>query len=165
MPDDSDRRTPGAALRRAIELDRPHCIGVGCNRSARTCDIDHRRDWALGGRTKDPNLDPACGRHHTVKTKGGWTLHRWERHSYRWCSPLGREYTTTIPRIIWPAPAPAAPDMWWDEPEPDLDGDVDADGIPWQESQMWKPPKPTPPPSPPVTVPAAPSRYDDPPPF
>ncbi len=58
MPDDSDRRTPGAALRRAIELDRSRCIGVGCNRSARTCDMDHRRDWAKAGapRTRTSTL-------------------------------------------------------------------------------------------------------------
>lgn len=162
LPDDSDRRFPGAALRRAVQLRKPRCVGVGCGRTSRAVELDHRLDWALGGRTIDSNLDPECGRHHTVKTKGGWRVHRYQRHGFRWCTALGREYITTLPRVIGLLPAPAGPDLWWEEPEPDENPDLDSSGQPWQHSEIWFPHEPEPQPPPKPEPPPRPADYGDP---
>jgi len=146
IPDDRDRRFPGRALRRAVELDKPRCIGVGCGRAARRCELDHNLDWAKGGRTVGVNLAPGCGRDHALKSKGGWTLHSWQPKGYRWCTPLGRHYVVSVPRVITNLP-PAGPDLWvedhTDRPEPDAH--FDEEGVPWQASTMWFPNQPGPP--------------------
>ncbi|HEY3605471.1 MAG TPA: DUF222 domain-containing protein [Sporichthyaceae bacterium] len=158
VPDDSDRRLPGAALRRAVELEKPRCLGIGCGRASHSAEIDHRVDWALGGRTIGSNLGPACGHDHALKTKGGWSLHRWKRRGYRWCTPLGREYVVALPRVIAVVPPPAGPDVWWQEPdESEPNPNLDHSGVPWQESEIWFPRQPRPEPS--LGVPA-PSSVD-----
>ncbi|MGQ0464020.1 MAG: HNH endonuclease signature motif containing protein [Sporichthyaceae bacterium] len=165
MPDDSDRRFPGRALRRAVELDKQRCIGVGCGRPARRSEMDHTTDWALGGRTTSVNLAPGCGRDHGLKTKGGWKLHAWTPGQYRWCTPLGRHYVVSVPRVIAHVPA-ARPDFWIEDltDRPDPDADTDSDGIPWQASQMWHPGGAQPPPT--VHIRSAdPPRYAEEPPF
>jgi hypothetical protein len=145
LPDDRDRRFPGRALRRAVELDKPRCIGVGCGRAARRCELDHNLDWAKGGRTVGVNLAPGCSRDHALKSKGGWTLHSWQPKGYRWCTPLGRHYVVSVPRVITKVPA-AGPDLWvedhTDRPEPDAH--FDEEGVPWQASTMWFPNRPAP---------------------
>jgi hypothetical protein len=50
-----------------------NCIGPGCTRSARRCDLDHTRDHARGGETAEDNIGPACKRHHPDKERR-WTL-------------------------------------------------------------------------------------------
>ncbi|MGQ0464385.1 MAG: DUF222 domain-containing protein [Sporichthyaceae bacterium] len=164
LPDDSNRRMPGRGLRRAVELDKPRCIGVGCGRPARRCEIDHRRDWAKGGRTVDVNLAPGCGRDHALKTKGGWTLHTWTPHAYRWCTPLGRQYVVSMPSVIGPLPA-AKPDFWSvdDRYRPDPDEAHDHEGIPWQASQIWQAAGPHPPLPVDVAYTSPPTYPDDPP--
>jgi hypothetical protein len=138
LPDDSNRRFPGRGLRRVVELDKLRCVGVGCGRSAHRCELDHNLDWAKRGRTVGVNLSPACGRDHRLKTKGGWTLHSWRPNGYRWCTPLGREYVVSIPRVIEKVAVPP-PDLWIcdhtgrDEPN----GELDDEGVPWQASTMW----------------------------
>jgi hypothetical protein len=69
------------------------CIGPGCTRSARRCDLDHTRDHADGGETVDDNIGPACKRHHPDKERG-WTLTQPVPGLFRWVSPLGRIYLT-----------------------------------------------------------------------
>ncbi|MGQ0467865.1 MAG: DUF222 domain-containing protein [Sporichthyaceae bacterium] len=139
-PDDSNRRMPGRALRREVELDKPRCVGVGCGRTATACEIDHRLDWALGGRTVGVNLAPGCGRDHALKTKGGWKLHTWTPGKYRWLTPLGRHYVVAVPRVIDHIPASRA-EFWIEDctHRPDPDADTDSEGIPWQTSHMWRP--------------------------
>jgi len=165
LPDDSDRRFPGAALRREVELEKPRCIGVGCGRSSHNAEIDHRLDWALGGRTVGINLAPACGRDHTLKTKGGWSLHRWKRRGYRWCTPLGREYAVSLPRVIEVVPPPAGPDVWWEKPDAEPNPNLDHAGFRWQESEIWFPRQPKPEPSLRVPTPAPPPVDPGEPPF
>ncbi|MGQ0464138.1 MAG: DUF222 domain-containing protein [Sporichthyaceae bacterium] len=164
LPDDSDRRMPGRGLRRAVELDKPRCIGVGCGRPARRCEIDHRHDWAKGGRTVGVNLAPGCGRDHALKTKGGWTLHTWTPHAYRWCTPLGRHYVVSVPPVIGRLPA-AQSDFWIADhnDRPDPDAAHDHEGIPWQASRIWKPAGPLPPPAVDLLFAASPKYPDDPP--
>ncbi len=165
LPDDSNKRMPGHGLRRAIELDKPRCIGVGCGRPSRRCEIDHRHDHARGGRTVDANLEPACGRDHGLKTKGGWSLHTWTNKGYRWCTPLGRHYIVSVPPVIARMPA-ARPDFWIEDHNnrPDPKAHVDHEGIPWQASRIWRPTGPQPPPDVDIVY-TTPSGYDEEPPF
>lgn len=72
------------ALRRWLGVRDPVCIGPGCMRPARDCDIDHRIDWQYGGATTDTNLGPLCERHHVIKTKSRWTLYRDEMTGATW---------------------------------------------------------------------------------
>ncbi|MGQ0845806.1 MAG: DUF222 domain-containing protein [Sporichthyaceae bacterium] len=163
LPDDSDRRMPGRGLRRAVELDQPRCIGVGCGRPARRCEIDHRRDWALGGRTVGVNLGPVCGRDHGLKTEGLWTLHSWTIRGYRWCTALGRHYVVSVPPVLRRLPAPG-PDLWMVGQEEGPDPDRDHEDLPWQVSQVWQHTGPLPPPAATVVY-ASPPAYPDEPPF
>ncbi|MGQ0847406.1 MAG: HNH endonuclease signature motif containing protein, partial [Sporichthyaceae bacterium] len=163
-PEDPDRRMPGHGLRRAVELDRHRCVGVACGRPARRCEMDHRRDWAKGGRTVGVNLNPACGRDHGLKTKGGWTLHTWTNHAYRWCTALGRHYVVHAPAVIGRLPAPKA-DFWaLDHNEhPDPNADRDHEGIPWQASVLLHPTGPHPPPAVQIAYTDPPVHPDEPP--
>ncbi|KAF2416370.1 hypothetical protein B2K11_16345 [Microbacterium sp. B35-30] len=72
------------ALRRWLGVRDPVCIGPGCTRPARTCDIDHRIDWQYGGATADTNLGPLCEPHHVIKSKSRWTLYRDEMTGATW---------------------------------------------------------------------------------
>ncbi len=72
------------ALRRWLGVRDPVCIGPGCVRSARDCDIDHRLDWQYGGTTADTNLAPLCEHHHTLKSKSTWQLYRDEVTGATW---------------------------------------------------------------------------------
>jgi hypothetical protein len=69
------------------------CVGPGCTRSARRCDLDHTHDHSLGGETVDDNIGPACKRHHPDKDRN-WTLTQPAPGLFRWVSPLGRTYFT-----------------------------------------------------------------------
>lgn len=89
---DVDRRTyrVPTALRRWLGVRDPVCIGPGCIRPARDCDIDHRLDWQYGGTTTDTNLAPLCEQHHVLKTKSAWKLHHDDdTGSTRWITPTG----------------------------------------------------------------------------
>jgi hypothetical protein len=82
------------------------CVGPGCTRPARRCDLDHTRDHGRGGRTLPGNIGPSCKRHHPDKDRG-WTLAQPEPGTFVWGSPLGRTYRTRG--------EPVRPDL----PEPD----------------------------------------------
>lgn len=78
------------ALRRWLGVRDPVCIGPGCTRPARDCDIDHRLEWQYGGATTDTNLAPLCEPHHVLKTKSTWKLHRDETTGATWwITPTG----------------------------------------------------------------------------
>ncbi|MFP5321508.1 MAG: DUF222 domain-containing protein [Acidimicrobiia bacterium] len=49
-------------LRRAIQVRDRHCTGLGCDRDARFCDVDHIQPVAGGGRTRPGNGRVACGK-------------------------------------------------------------------------------------------------------
>ena len=89
---DVDRtlRRPPAALRRWVQQTQPTCTFPGCNRPARTSDVDHVVDWQFGGRTSAVNLGPKCEHHHTLKHD---TLWRHEKQpgtgAESWTSPTG----------------------------------------------------------------------------
>jgi hypothetical protein len=106
------RRFAHAALRRHIQIRDRHCVGPGCRRSAATADLDHTHDHAHGGLTVSTNSGPNCGRHHTMKHQGGWTLTQPQTGHFTWTSPLGQAYHTRGEPIIpdLPQPLPRDPD-------------------------------------------------------
>ena len=83
---------PSAALRQYL-VDRSRvCDGLGCNRPAARCDIDHTIRWTDGGTTTRDNTGPACGRDHPLRHEGGWKLAREPDGTTTWTSPTGHTY-------------------------------------------------------------------------
>ncbi|MGH3692899.1 MAG: hypothetical protein ACRDRX_02660, partial [Pseudonocardiaceae bacterium] len=105
--------------------------------------LDHTHDHAHGGQTVTTNSGPNCGRHHTMKHQGGWTLQQPEAGHFKWISPLGQIYHTRGEPITPDLPPPLPRDT---HPDPD------PPGIPmtW-EGSILHPPEPPPPARPPPT--------------
>jgi hypothetical protein len=98
---------PSAGLRALVHLRDLSCRGVGCTRHARSCDLDHRRDWAKGGQTAIWNLDAESPRCHHSKD-GGWVPTRDESTGVMtWTSALGNVYER---RPAWDPPPPIRDD-------------------------------------------------------
>ena len=88
-----EHRHPGDDLRRFIIARDRTCRAPNCHRQAGHCQLDHRLDWAAGGRTVRANLDADCGFHHTGKTMGAWTVRRLPDGAHVWTSRrTGRSY-------------------------------------------------------------------------
>jgi hypothetical protein len=81
---DAHRRTPGASLRRYLEIRDRSCVMIGCRTPARTADADHTHDHSHGGPTTNGNLGHACRHDHRLKHEGGWQLHQPEPGVFRW---------------------------------------------------------------------------------
>ncbi len=103
---DADRRGPGAALRRYLEIRDRYCVMIGCRAPAHTADKDHTVDYANGGPTVACNLGDACRHDHRLKGEGGWTLHQPQPGVFRWTSRLGHVYQHEPPAILEPLPDP-----------------------------------------------------------
>jgi len=56
-------------LRRAIQVRDRHCTGLGCDRDARFCDVDHVEPAAVGGRTRPDNGRVACGQDNRARPR------------------------------------------------------------------------------------------------
>jgi hypothetical protein len=139
-----NRRFAHAALRRHVQMRDRHCVGVGCRRRAATADLDHTRDHAHGGQTITTNSGPCCGRHHTMKHQGGWTLEQPDAGYFSWTSPLGQTYRTRGEPLILDLPQPLPRDL-----------DADPPGIPmtWEGPILHLPEPPSPARPPPAELP------------
>jgi hypothetical protein len=139
---DPTTRFAGAALRRHVQIRDRFCVYPGCRATARSADLDHTRDHALGGPTTDTNSGPLCRHDHQLKTAGWWRLHQSQPGHFTWISPLGRRYHTQPPPIIHDLP----------EPRPRLSGfDYLQVATPEDDAAILErpPPQPEPPPTPP----------------
>jgi hypothetical protein len=76
--------TPGAALRRYLEIRDRYCVMIGCRAPAHTADKDHTLDHIKGGPTLGPNLGDACRHDHRLKSEGGWALHQPQPGVFTW---------------------------------------------------------------------------------
>ncbi|WP_166998160.1 HNH endonuclease signature motif containing protein [Paramicrobacterium fandaimingii] len=85
-----------ADLKRAVQLRDETCIGIGCDRSATTCDLDHRKEWQRGGETSLSNLQAACEQHHMIRHHTQWDVTVTDDNHIEWVSPLGKTYR--VPR-------------------------------------------------------------------
>lgn len=90
-------RRPTLPQRRQVEAQNLTCVFPGCRMPATNCDIDHRTDWAHGGRTSTENLDPLCRHDHVTKHNLGWTYGRLADGHHQWTTKLGHTYTTVAP--------------------------------------------------------------------
>ncbi|WP_051171933.1 HNH endonuclease signature motif containing protein [Microbacterium indicum] len=70
------------------------CRFPGCTAAARSCDIDHTHDHALGGETTLDNLGCLCEAHHMVKHNTPWKVKQVGDGVYEWTSPLGSKRVT-----------------------------------------------------------------------
>ncbi|MGH3814319.1 MAG: DUF222 domain-containing protein [Pseudonocardiaceae bacterium] len=127
---DPTRRSPGAALRRYVQIRDRFCVMIGCRAPAQGTDTDHTLDHARGGATVEHNLGPGCRHDHRLKHEGGWQLHQPEPGLFRWTSRLGHTYSVRPPPIIEPLPDP----LPGTGPVPPLPARSDED---WQHSTIW----------------------------
>ncbi len=153
---DAYRRSPGAVLRRYLEIRDRSCTMIGCRAPARSADKDHTRDHAHGGPTTGPNLGDACRHDHRLKHEGGWTLHQSQPGHFHWTSRLGHHYQRRPPPILEALPDP----IIGDQPLIPLWIPVDTD---WEDSEIWEQSHPEPAPESPP--PLLPDPSDDIPPF
>lgn len=89
-----------ADLKRTVRLRDETCIGVGCDRSASTCDLDHRQEWVAGGQTRLENLQALCEQHHQLKHQTRWSVRKVDDGNIEWISPLGRVYPVRHPSNV-----------------------------------------------------------------
>jgi hypothetical protein len=100
------RRQPPGSLREYLATRTPTCVGVGCNRPAETCQVDHTHDYAHGGPTAEANLAPACAHHNLIKQEGGWRLEQPAPGHFLWTSPTGHQYEVLPEPVVEPTPDP-----------------------------------------------------------
>jgi hypothetical protein len=152
---DPTRRSPGAVLRRHVQIRDRYCIMIGCRSPARDADADHTNDHARGGVTTERNLGHACRHDHRVKHDGGWRLDQPKPGKFRWTSRLGHTYLVHPPPITeaLPDPIPRTAQA------PPLLAPLDDDLTIWQDGPPERDTGPPPQPLP------SPDSNDDPPPF
>lgn len=95
-----DRYTPGADLKRFLRARDEHCRFPGCRQPVHRCDIDHGKDWALGGTTCAHNLHHLCRRHHTLKHATPWQVRNLGGGVLEWTSPTGKIYVDDLPSRV-----------------------------------------------------------------
>lgn len=74
-------------------------------------DQDNRTDYAKGGLTVGENLDSECRHDHRLQHDGGWTVRRAPGSDpltgpVVWTSPLGHQYESRPPPVMYPYPEP-----------------------------------------------------------
>ncbi len=94
----TDRYTPTTAIADHVRAYYPTCTAPTCNRSARSCDLDHDEPWPRGS-TAVSNLNPKSRRCHRWKTMGLWRSRMHPDGTITWTT-----LTTTL--TIKPEPLP-----------------------------------------------------------
>jgi hypothetical protein len=90
--DGVDTHDPPRWMRELVILRDGHCVFPGCERDARTCDLDHITPYDEHGpprQTRPDNLACLCRRHHRAKTLGLWRYTRTRTGQYHWRGPYG----------------------------------------------------------------------------
>ncbi|MDO8383205.1 MAG: DUF222 domain-containing protein [Microbacterium sp.] len=95
-----DRYTRSADLTRYLRVRDPHCRFPGCRMPAHRCDVDHGRDYALGGETSHCNLACFCRRHHVLKGETPWMVRHLPGGVLEWTSPGGKVYIDIPPPVL-----------------------------------------------------------------
>ncbi|MEI3868359.1 DUF222 domain-containing protein [Microbacterium sp. CCNWLW134] len=109
-----DQYRPTGAMVRFLKGRDKHCRWPGCRMPARTCEIDHNHDAALGGRTEICNLSCLCQRHHSMKQFTAWKVKQLPGGVIEWTSPTGRIYTDNPPgHGVHFSPEEDVPDDLW----------------------------------------------------
>ena len=114
-----DRRFATPAQKRYLVARDIRCRFPGCRRPATECDIDHREDWALGGKTDIDNLGAFCESHHTLKQAAGWTVVQMPGGRLHFTAPSGLEYDDDPPPRVMFIPDRVGGPGDADPPEPE----------------------------------------------
>jgi len=93
------------------------CRMWGCDRPARSCDLDHVKPWPAGATTPG-NLGGLCRRHHRLKQRGRWTYVLHPDGTVVWTGPSGKQRTTHADHTIWPPPQPPPQEPPEQAPDP-----------------------------------------------
>jgi len=94
----TDGYTPTTAIADRVRASHPTCTSPTCNRSSRSCDLDHDEPWPRGP-TATTNLNPKSRRCHRWKTLGLWRSRMHPDGSITWTT-----LTTTV--TVRPEPLP-----------------------------------------------------------
>ena len=87
------RYRPPADIAEHVRARDGTCARPGCSADASSCDLDHTVEFHRDlGETSDANLEPLCGRDHTVKTDGGFRLAQVSPGVFEWETPTGHRY-------------------------------------------------------------------------
>jgi Domain of unknown function (DUF222) len=98
-PPETDGYTPGAELDRFVRLRDRRCRFPGCRGRARSCDLDHRREWP-DGPTAHHNLCCLCEHHHRLKHQApGWRLTEADADGLAVTTPTGHTLVSHPPRF------------------------------------------------------------------
>lgn len=111
-----DRYRPDARLQRFLRARDENCRFPGCRMPVWRCDLDHTVDAALGGPTRESNLEHLCQGHHTLKHASEWTVRQRGGGVLEWRSPAGRAYVDRPTPTLRFVPDPASP---WRDAGPD----------------------------------------------
>ena len=114
-----DRRFATPAQKRYLVARDIRCRFPGCRRPATECDIDHREDWALGGKTDIDNLGAFCESHHALKQAAGWTVVQVPGGRLHFTAPSGLEYDDDPPPRVMFIPDRVGGPGDADPPEPE----------------------------------------------
>jgi hypothetical protein len=104
------------AIDRFLRARDRHCRWPGCIVPAIRSEVDHTRDYALGGSTEVGNLSHLCQRHHTQKQFTRWAVRQLADGVLEWTSPTGRVYSdeplpySPAVRFLPEDPPPPEPD-------------------------------------------------------
>ncbi|SDQ67959.1 protein of unknown function, partial [Microbacterium sp. cf332] len=96
-PAEIDTYRPTAAMAKLLKARDQHCRFPGCRLAAIRCEIDHTREYALGGHTHLANLAHLCQRHHSMKQFTSWEVRQVGGGVLQWTSPGGRIYREDVP--------------------------------------------------------------------
>ena len=115
-----DRRFATPAQKRYLVARDIRCRFPGCRRPATECDIDHREDWALGGKTDVENMGAFCESHHALKQAAGWTVVQMPGGRLHFTAPSGLEYVDDPPPRVMFMPDLDSKPGDADPPEPEV---------------------------------------------
>ena len=96
-----DEHDPPEWMREIVILRDRHCVFPWCQRTARSCDLDHIEPYVPvdeggpPGQTAASKLAPLCRRHHNAKTSRRWRYQRNPDGTYTWHSPHRLAYLVT----------------------------------------------------------------------
>ncbi|SOE01065.1 HNH endonuclease signature motif containing protein [Blastococcus haudaquaticus] len=98
-PPATDGYTPGAELERFVRMRDRRCRFPGCRARARSCDLDHRREWPDGPTAHD-NLWCLCEHHHRLKHQApGWRFEEADDGGLAITTPSGEVLVSHPPRF------------------------------------------------------------------
>jgi hypothetical protein len=106
---DRDKRLPGPALRRFLEVRQRTCVFPGCRMPAAHTDMDHSTEHGHGGKTLEDNLAPLCRHDHRARHDKAWKISQPTPGHITWTSPLGKTYQVPAKPVIPPLPDPVPP--------------------------------------------------------